>query len=122
LIIHKNRCDFDGRAVNTVSRSRWFDVALIAGTALLGLTVTAVHALAPRDPLAPFAVIFAPWIGADIALAAAADAGAQVLQGGGFSNIIVVRPDDAGYAARASERGAWLVADAATLRGCGVIR
>jgi hypothetical protein len=108
--------------VDTVSRSHWLDSGLIAGTALLGLTVTATIALAPRDPLAPVAVIFAPWIAADIALAAAADAGAQVLQGGGFSNIVVVRPDDARYATRASERGAWLVADAATLRGCGVVR
>jgi hypothetical protein len=107
--------------VNTVSRSHWFDTALIAGTALLGLMVTATHALTPRDPLAPVAVIFAPWIGADTALAAAADAGGQVLQGGALSSIVVVRPIDAGYAARASERGAWFVADAATLRGCGVV-
>ncbi len=102
-------------------RNHWFDTALIAGVACLGLVVTARLALTPRDPLAPVAVIFAPWIGADFAFAAATDAGAQVLQGGAFSNIVVVRPVDAGYAARASEHGAWLVADAAALRGCGVV-
>ncbi len=108
--------------MESLSRTSWLDAGLIAGTALLGLIVTAHHALMPRDPLAPVAVIFAPWIGADAALVAASNAGAQILQAGATSNIVVVLPNDAGYAARASAQGAWLVADAAALAGCVVTR
>jgi hypothetical protein len=103
-------------------RNYWFDAVLIAGTAFLGLVVTASIAVTPRDPLAPVAVVFAPWIGADAAMAAATGAGAQVLQAGGSSNIIIVQPGDAGYAARVTAEGAWLVADAAAVGGCVVAR
>jgi hypothetical protein len=85
---------------------------------LLGLTATAHLALTPRDPLAPVAVVYAPWTAAGEAISAAAQAGGQILQGGASANIVIVQPDDAGYAARVSARGAWLVADAATLTAC----
>ena len=110
--------ELDGRPVN--ARNFWFDAILIAGTAILGLTITALIAVTPRDPLAPVAVVFAPWIGAGAAMAAAADAGAQVLQAGASSNIIIVQPSDADYAARVAAQGAWLVANAAALGGCMV--
>ena len=108
--------------MKSVSRNYWFDAVLITGTALLGLVVTAFIAVAPRDPLAPVAVVFAPWIGAAVAMAAATGAGAQVLQAGAASNIIIVQPGDAGYAARVAAQGAWLVADATAFGGCLVTR
>lgn len=112
----------NGRPVGAFFRNYWSDAALIAGMAFLGFAVTAHVALMPRDPMAPVAVVFAPWIGADAALVAAATAGAQILQAGATSNIVIVLPNDAGYAARAAEQGAWLVADAATVSGCVVTR
>ncbi len=108
--------------MNSLFRNHWFDAALMAGTACVGLAVTAALALTPRDPAAAVAVVFAPWVAAGDAMAAASDAGGRILQAGRLSNIVVVLPDDAGYAARASKRGAWLVADAATLTGCVVPR
>ncbi len=114
--------NLDGRPLNSHSRNTSFDAVLIAGTALLGLVITAFIAVTPRDPLAPVAVVFAPWIGAGVAMAAAAEAGAQVLQAGAASNIIIVQPVERGYAARVAAQGAWLVADATAFGGCLVTR
>ena len=102
--------NLDGRPLNSHSRNTSFDAVLIAGTALLGLVITAFIAVTPRDPLAPVAVVFAPWIGAGVAMAAAA------------SNIIIVQPVERGYAARVAAQGAWLVADATAFGGCLVTR
>jgi hypothetical protein len=105
-------------AAVTLSRSSWFDFTLISGGAVFGLAATALVALTPRDPLAPVAVVYAPWTQAGAAIGAATQAGAQLLRPGAHANIVIVKPDDAGYAARASAAGAWLVADAAALTGC----
>jgi hypothetical protein len=104
--------------VKSLLRSFWVTRAPISGAALLVLAATAHLALTPRDALAPDAVVYAPWVAADKATGAATDAGTQILRAGAASNIAVMLPDDPGNAARASARGAWLVADAAALIGC----
>ena len=93
---------------------------MIGGVAVVGLAASAHLALAPRDPAAPVAVIFAPGTPAGAAFAAVAEAGARVLKSGPFANIVVAVPDDAGFPARASAHGAWLVADANRIPGCSV--
>lgn len=100
------------------SHGSGLDAALIAAAAVAGLSATAALALAPRQPLAPVAVVFAPWTAPDTALATAADAGGEILRAGGAANVVVVRPGDVNYAARVKAAGAVLVADAASFAGC----
>jgi hypothetical protein len=94
------------------------DGVLIGAAVLLSFGVVAHIALTPRDALTPLAVVFAPGTSAANATALSADAGGRILRAGPSSNIVVVVADDEGFAARAYERGALLVADASTVAGC----
>jgi hypothetical protein len=96
----------------------WFDAALIIFASLTGFFVSLHIAFAARTDGAPVAVVFAPWVEADRAVAMAAAAGATILSVGASANVVIVRPDDAAYADRVRREGAWLVADAAALTGC----
>ena len=86
--------------------------------AVVGMAATARLALAPRDPNAAVAVVFAPWVSSGVAIASTADAGGRVLAMGRWSWVVIASPDGAGYPQRAAAHSAWLVADAATLFGC----
>ena len=104
--------------VKSLLRSRFIDGALIATAVLLSFGVVAHLAVVPRDLSAPLAVVFSPGVDAATATALSADAGGRLLRSGPSANIVVVIADDEGFAARAYERGALLVADASTVAGC----
>ena len=91
---------------------------LIAAAVLLSFGVVARISLAPRDMSAPLAVVFYPGTSAADATALTADAGGLILRGGPSANIVVAVAGDDGFATRAYERGALLVADASTVAGC----
>jgi hypothetical protein len=94
------------------------DGVLIGAAVLLSFGIVAHIAVTPRDASTPLAVVFAPGTSAANATALSADAGGRILRAGPSSNIVVVVAEDEGFAARAYERGALLVADASTVAGC----
>lgn len=94
------------------------DGALIGAAVLVSFAVVAHIALAPRDPAAPLAVIYAPGTSASDATARSAEAGGRILRSGPSGNIVVVVAEDEGFATRAYRKGALLVADASTVMGC----
>jgi hypothetical protein len=110
--------NFRGRDLKSLLRNGVADGVLIGAAVLLSFGVVAHIALAPRDASAPLAVVFAPGTSAASATALSADAGARILRLGPSGNIVVVVANDEGFAARAYERGALLVADASTVAGC----
>lgn len=71
----------------------------------------------PRDPF-EVAVIFAPWTGAEIAIARVARAGGVIERQGVLASILVVHGDDAGFAARLYRQGALAVVDPVAFGGC----
>jgi hypothetical protein len=94
------------------------DLALLAFISIAAFIAAAVTALAPRDPASGVAVVFAPWTGADAALARSVEARARFVRFGGASFIAVVIPDDAKYQTRVLNAGAWLVLDPRALAAC----
>src|SRR5262249_32064683 len=106
-------------ADSTATRRRMaFDLALIATLAVGGLYAVARVGLAPRDPSAGVAVVFAPWTKSDAAFARAVEPGARFVRFGAFPFIVVVVPDRPGYAARVLADGALLIADPQALVSC----
>ena len=91
---------------------------LIVAAVLLSFAVVARIVIVPRDATAPLAVVFSPGTSAANATALTADAGGRILRAGPSGNIVVAIADDEGFATRAYERGALLVADASTVAGC----
>jgi hypothetical protein len=91
----------------------------VAGaTATRNLNRFIKYRIAPRDATAPLAVVFYPGTSAADATALTADAGGRILRAGPSGNIVVAIAEDEGFASRAYERGALLVADASTVAGC----
>ena len=97
---------------------RVLDYAIIILAALGSLYAAARFGLAPRDPDGGVAVIFAPWISQEQALARAARPGGRLVRVGGLPFIVVVTPDAPGYTARVLADGALLVVDPKALAAC----
>jgi hypothetical protein len=95
-----------------------FDVLLLGSIALLTLFGAARVGLAPRDPQAGVAVIFAPWTQPDATLVRATDAGGRFVRFARLPFIAIVMPEDSAYPARMLSAGAWLVIDPKTLEAC----
>ena len=95
----------------------WPDGLLIAGAVAVGFAAAGYLALAPRA-LNPVAVVFAPGTSAAQAMELSADAGARILRAGRSPNIVIAIPEGEDFSARATARGAWIVADAAGVAGC----
>ena len=64
------------------------------------------------------AVVFAPGTSSAAAVSAVAAADGLLVRGGGWSNVLVVRSDQAGFAQRLRDAGAWLVLDPQSAAGC----
>jgi hypothetical protein len=107
-----------GPDLKSLLRNRVVDGALIAMAVVVSFGVVAHIVLAPRDLSAPLAVVFYPGTTAANATALSADAGGRILRAGPSDNIVVVVAEDDGFAERAYERGALLVADASAVAGC----
>tara|TARA_R110000868_G_scaffold31815_3_gene116374 strand:+ start:1940 stop:2311 length:372 start_codon:yes stop_codon:yes gene_type:complete len=67
------------------------------------------------------AVLFLPGTEESEIMAAVSAAGGQVLRGGAFSNVLVVRGDTPGFAGRLKGAGAWGVLSPALATGCLLI-
>lgn len=63
------------------------------------------------------AAVFAPWQSPAAIFAAASRAG-DIDAPGGFANVLIVRSDQPGLAARLRQVGAWAVIDADLARAC----
>lgn len=100
------------------SLRRAIDVTALACLSIGTLFVTARIGLAPRDPQAGVAVVFAPWTSPQTALMRTVDAGARFVRFGGPAFITVAVADDRGYPDRALASGAWLVVDPQVLAAC----
>jgi len=103
-------------------RTFGFDVAVIGVVALIGTVATASVMLTPRATTQTVAVMFAPWTSAQQAMRHAAEAGGRIVGFGLLTSIVIVAPDHSDYARDVAANGAWLVADAARVGGCGVPR
>lgn len=67
------------------------------------------------------AVLFLPGTEESEILSAVTAAGGQILRGGAFSNVLVVRDDAPGFAGRLKGAGAWGVLSPALAAGCLLI-
>jgi hypothetical protein len=92
-----------------------FLMLLFIGISLYG---AARLSLAPRDPSAGVAVLFAPWVSEDESLARSVAAGGRFVRHGGYPFIAIVQPDASDYAHRAFAAGALLIADPLALAAC----
>ena len=93
----------------------WLPAAL-----LLCVTVVMAGWLMLRpDADRPVLAWFSPRLSADQALAAAAAAGARVIDHGRLPTSLIVLPDGIDGVARLRTAGAWLVVNARNLGGCG---
>ncbi len=102
---------------STLGRSV-LDGLLLAGLSLGGLYLAVREGLAPRDPAAGMAVVFAPWTSPEAVLARSVEAGGRFVRFGGAPFVAVVIPEHAQYAAHIASRGAWFVADPQALAAC----
>jgi hypothetical protein len=71
----------------------------------------------PRD-VRNVAVLFAPWISGDAALARVVAAGGVVVRPGAWRSILVAKSDAGDLPKRLYAAGAWAVIDPAALGGC----
>jgi hypothetical protein len=97
---------------------RWLDLGLIAILALASFAVILRVGLAPVNPDAGVAVIYAPWTTADQTMIRAVGAGARFVRFGGFDFIAIVMPERPDYVARALADSALLAVDPQVLAGC----
>ena len=97
---------------------RLLDTAIIAVAAVVSLYAAARLGLAPREPDNGVAVIFAPWISQEQAVARAARPGGRLVRMGGLPFIVVVTPDGPDYTARVLADGAMLVVDPKAIAAC----
>jgi hypothetical protein len=102
------------------ANGRWLDGMMLAVLLAAGFLVQTVGVA--RSPGAEgsraVAVLFAPWVDAGSAIQRAGDAGSRVVRQGGWPFIVVVEPDRADFAARATARGALLILDPRALAAC----
>jgi hypothetical protein len=94
------------------------DGTLIACLALASLYAVASVGLAPRDPAAGVAVVFAPWTSQEDALARGVAAGGRFVRYGAFPFVVVIVPEAADYQSRIRRDGALLLADPQALAAC----
>jgi hypothetical protein len=86
---------------------------------LVSFLGTAALAMRPSGAAdAPVAAVFPPWWSAERSFIAAASAGGAIVREGAWSNILVVKPADAGLAHRLYAAGAWLLLDPKALDAC----
>ncbi len=86
---------------------------------LITLSLVAL-VLASQPKTGQAAVFYSPFVKADRALEFAAGAGALILRGGGWRNVVIIRDPDADERRRLHDSGAWLVIDAGSALGCMV--
>lgn len=82
---------------------------------LFGIMATG---LLPRAGAKQYAVLGPPWRRAAEMLVLVDAAGGRLLDLGGIDNLVIAHSEDPGFADALYRAGAWLVLDAATLRGC----
>ncbi len=90
---------------------RSIDAILLLAAAMLLPALVLRAQIAPTDPSAGVALIYAPWTGAAEAAARATAAGATLLRFGIADFIVVVRSDDPAAVGRMLRGGAWLAID-----------
>ena len=98
--------------------TRSFDVAVIAVLICVSFLAVLRIGLAPNNPAAGVAVIYAPWTTASEAMVRATDAGARFVRFGGFQFIAVVIPERPDYVEQVMKGSAWLVVDPQALAAC----
>jgi len=96
----------------------WLDLGLIAILALASFAAILRVGLAPANPGAGVAVIYAPWTTADQTMIRAVGAGARFVRFGGFDFIAIVMPERPDYVARVLAGPALLAVDPQVLAGC----
>lgn len=103
---------------HTVNRSPWSGlltaIALLLGSVLAALLI----GLAPAAGQTQLAVIAAPWWNLVQTMDMVGAAEGDVVDIGGFPNVVIAHSDDPGFAASLYRQGAWLVLDPVLLRGC----
>jgi hypothetical protein len=104
--------------VQSPTRIRWFDAALIFTAAVCSFGAAAAVALAPKKNADGIAVVFAPWTSAAESFARSTEQGGRFVRFGTFEFIAVVEPVDGDYSGRVRKNGAWFVADPAALAAC----
>jgi hypothetical protein len=97
---------------------RTLDVVLIAVLAAVSFAAILRIGLAPRNPDAGVAVIYAPWTSADQTLRRSVAAGARFVRFGGWPFIAIVMPEQPAYVSRALTGSALLAVDPEVLAGC----
>jgi hypothetical protein len=105
--------------MESAANGRLLDGAVIA--LLLAASVLIQFGAVSR-PLAsgdqPVAILFAPWVSADIAMQRVATTGARIVGLGALPFIVIAEPDGADFSARAAEVGALFIIDSAAVRAC----
>ena len=92
----------------------------LAVAALLAVSTVPVLASAdlPGETSGTLAAVFPPGSGPAEILAGIGAAGGAVVRGGGWASVLVVHSDEAGFARRLRQAGAWLVVDPRSAAGC----
>ena len=94
--------------------------AALAVALLLVVSTAPVIAAAdlPNHARGTLAAVFPPGSGKAAIVAAVAGAGGTVVRGGGWDSVLVVHSDEAGFAGRLRQAGAWFVVDPQSAAGC----
>ena len=110
----------EGPPAATTPAARQRLATALAVAALLSASTVPVFASAdlPGETRGTLAALFPP--GSDPAeiLAGIGAAGGTVVRGGGWDSVLVVHSDEAGFARRLRQAGAWLVVDPRSAAGC----
>jgi hypothetical protein len=96
-------------------------IGTLLAVVLLLLVSTAplvVVADLPGEASGTLAVVFPPGSGRAAVLAAVVQADGLVVRGGGWGSVLVAHSDEAGFARRLRQAGAWLVVDPRSAAGC----
>jgi hypothetical protein len=94
--------------------------ALVPALALLIVSAIAIVAagFSPTGAGGQYALIAPPWFDQGQTMQLAGAAGGDVVDIGGFSNVMIVHAKDPNIVRALYAAGAWLVLDPARLRGC----
>jgi len=98
--------------------TRLLDFATIAALICASVISILRIGLAPTNPTAGVAVVYAPWTAANVTMIQAVEAGARFVRFGGFQFIAVVIPERPDYVEQVMKSSAWLVVDPQALAAC----
>jgi hypothetical protein len=102
----------------TNSRRSWLELVPASVLLIASLGGVLVAALSPSGDRGQYAVVAPPWYNLTQAVGLVSSAGGDVVELGGFANVVIAHSENPQFVRALYRAGAWMVIDPLELKGC----